>query len=147
MVAMVLEEQGKTPEAEKAYERVLTLEPNAPVAANNLAWLYVSSSRKLDEALQLAQAALQQLPDEPNIHDTLGWIYYQKDMAKAAVPHLESSARLSPFDPTFRFHLGMALVKTGDWPKARQELNRAIALRPTFAGAEEAKKALAMIGA
>ena len=86
MVAMVLEQQGKVPEAEKEYQRVLSVESNAAVAANNLAWLYVSSNRKLDEALQLAQTALQQLPDEPNIHDTLGWIYYRKNMAAAAIP-------------------------------------------------------------
>ena len=109
MVAMVLEQQGKVPEAEKEYQRVLSVEANAAVAANNLAWLYVSSNRKLDEALQLAQTALQQAPDDPNIHDTLGWIYYRKNMASAAIPHLEHSTRTSPYDPVFRYHLGMAL--------------------------------------
>ena len=116
MVAMVLEQQGKVPEAEKEYQRVLSVESNAAVAANNLAWLYVSSNRKLDEALQLAQTALQQLPDEPNIHDTLGWIYYRKNMAAAGDSRISSSStRTSPFDPVFRYHLGMALVQTGDW--------------------------------
>jgi uncharacterized protein HemY len=67
-------------------------------------------------------------------------------MATAAIPHLESSIRTSPSDPTYRFHLGMALVQTGDWNKARQELRRAFTLQPTFEGAAEAKKALEMIG-
>jgi Tfp pilus assembly protein PilF len=40
----------------------------------------------------------------------------------------------------------MALVQAGDWAKARQELQRALTLRPTFEGAAEAKKALEMIG-
>src|SRR5256885_3513099 len=44
-------------------------------------------------------------PDEPNIHDTLGWIYYRKNMAAQALPHLERSTRTAPFDPVFRFHL------------------------------------------
>jgi Tfp pilus assembly protein PilF len=147
IVGMVLEQQGKVPEAEKQYQQVLSLEANAAVAANNLAWLYVSSNRQLDEALQLAQTAVQQLPDEPNIHDTLGWIYYRKNMAAQAIPHLERSTRISPFDPVFRYHLGMALVQSGDWNKAREELRRAFSLRPTFEGAVEAKKALDMIGA
>jgi Tfp pilus assembly protein PilF len=146
MVAMVLEQQGKVPEAEKEYQRVLSVEANAAVAANNLAWLYVSSNKKLDEALQLAQTAMQQLPDEPNIRDTIGWIYYRKNMAAQAIPHLERSIRISPYEPLFRYHLGMALVQTGDWNKAREELHRAFSLRPTFEGAEEAKKALEMIG-
>ena len=146
MIAMVLEHQRLLPDAEKEYQRVLSIDPNAAVAANNLAWLYVSSNRKLDEALQLSQTALRQLPDEPNVHDTLGWIYYRKNMAASAIPHLESSIRTLPNDPTFRYHLGMALVQTGDWNKAREQLKRAFSLQPTFEGAAEAKKALDMIG-
>ena len=146
MVGMLLEAQKRIPEAEKQYQDVLAIDGHAAVAANNLAWLYVTSNRKLDEALQLAQAAQQQLPDEPNVNDTLGWIYYQKKMATQAVAHLENSVQKSPNDPTHHFHLGMAYVQTGAWDKARQSLKRAFALKPDFEGSEEAKKALAMIG-
>ena len=86
VLAMLLEAQQQLPEAEKLYQKVLTLNAHAAVAANNLAWLYVSSNRNLDEALQLAQTALQQLPDEPHVLDTLGWIYYRKDMASPGRP-------------------------------------------------------------
>jgi uncharacterized protein HemY len=126
---------------------VLTIDSRAPVAANNLAWIYVAGNRKLDEALQLAQTAQQQLPDEPNVNDTLGWIYYQKKMAAQAVSHLETSVEKSPNDATHAYHLGMAYVQTGDWSKARAALKRAFTLKPDFEGAAEAKKALAMIGA
>lgn len=146
MIGMLLESQNRVPEAEKQYQDVLTIDSHAAVAANNLAWIYVASNRKLDEALQLAQTAQQQLPDEPNVNDTLGWIYYQKKMAAQAVPHLESSVRKSPNDPSHHFHLGMAYVQMGDWQKARESLKKAFALKPDFEGAEEAKKALAMIG-
>jgi len=146
MIGMLLEAQKKLPEAEDQYQKVLSIDGHAAVAANNLAWLYVASNRKLDEALQLAQTAQQQLPDEPNVNDTLGWIYYQKKMAAQAVPHLESSVQKAPNDPTHHFHLGMAYVQTGAWDKARESLKRAFALKADFEGSEEAKKALAMIG-
>jgi len=147
MIGMILEQQQRTAEAEKQYEQVLTIDSRAPVAANNLAWIYVAGNRKLDEALQLAQTAQQQLPDEPNVNDTLGWIYYQKKMAAQAVSHLETSVEKSPNDATHAYHLGMAYVQTGDWSKARAALKRAFTLKPDFEGAAEAKKALAMIGA
>jgi tetratricopeptide (TPR) repeat protein len=147
MIAMLLEAQKRVPEAEKQYEQVLAIDGHAAVAANNLAWIYVASNRKLDEALQLAQTAQQQLPDEPNVNDTLGWIYYQKKMAPQAITHLEHSVEKSPNDPTHHFHLGMAYVQTGAWDKARQSLKRAFALQPDFEGSAEAKKALTMIGA
>jgi tetratricopeptide (TPR) repeat protein len=147
MIAMLLEQQKRIPEAEKQYEQALAIDGRAAVAANNLAWIYVASNRKLDEALQLAQTAQQLLPDEPNVNDTLGWIYYQKKMASQAISHLENSVEKSPNDPTHHFHLGMAYVETGAWDKARQSLKRAFALKPDFDGSAEAKKALGMIGA
>ena len=147
MVGMLLEAKGRSAEAEQEYTRVLGIDPHAAVAANNLAWIYVASNRKLDEALQLAQTAQQQLPDEPNVSDTLGWIYYQKKMSAQAITQLESSVQKAPNEATHHFHLGMAYVQTGDFEKARQSLKRAFTLKPDFEGSAEAKKALAMIGA
>ena len=61
MLAMLLEGQGRTAEAEKEYQHILALDGQAAVAANNLAWIYVAGDRNLDEALQLAQTAHQAL--------------------------------------------------------------------------------------
>ena len=147
MVGMLLEAQGHLEDAEREYGQVLSVDPRAAVASNNLAWLYVDSNRKLDEALQLARTAQQLLPDEPNVNDTLGWIYYRKNMAAQAVGYLETAARRAPGEPVHQYHLGMAYVQTGDWTKARDALKRAFALKPDFDGASDAKKALGMIGA
>ena len=147
MVGMLLEARGQVAEAEQEYTRVLAVDQRAAVAANNLAWIYVASNRKLDEALQLAQTAQQQLPDEPHVNDTLGWIYYRKNMASQALTYLENAAKTSPNDPSHHFHLGMAYVQTGDFGKAKAALQRAFSLKPDFEGSAEAKKALQMIGA
>lgn len=146
MVAMLLESQGKKAEAEKAYEQVLAIDGRAPVAANNLAWIYVASNRNLDQALQLAQTAHQALPEEPAVNDTLGWIFVQKDMAPRAVPFLETSAKRAPNDPTFHYHLGTAYLKAGESEKAKGSLKKALALKSDFEGADEAKKALERLG-
>src|SRR4029078_11122743 len=98
----------------------------APMAATNLAWLYVSSNRQLEEALQLAQLAHQELPDEPNIADTLGWIYVQKKMETMAIPGLESSVKQMPQNGMVQYHLGVAYLQNGDFVKARQALQRSL---------------------
>src|SRR5207249_3782878 len=67
MVGMIQEAQGKVAEAQKSYQSVLTVNPRAAVAANNLAWLYVSTNQSLEDALKLAQVAFEQLGDEPNV--------------------------------------------------------------------------------
>ena len=44
------------------------------------------------------------------------------------------------------FHLGMAYLDDGNFPKAQQSLKRALELQPDFPGAADARKALAQIG-
>ena len=106
----------------------------------------MASNRKLDEALQLAQAAYRERPEDPAISDTLGWAYFRKNLVKEAIPHLEASVQKAPKDAMFQFHLGMAYVQTGAWANGRRALKAALSLSPNFAGVEEARKALAMIG-
>lgn len=145
IVGVILEAQQKPQEARKRYEQALAIDPDMPVAANNLAWMYAETGENLDVALQLAQAATRRLPDNPAIQDTLGWIYYKKGLAALAVPAFQKSVELDPKNPIFHFHLGLAYLKAGDSPKARIALQQALALAPNFAGAAEAKQVLASL--
>ena len=77
---MLLEAQGKREEAMKSYEATVNGTENAPFAANNLAFIYAEQGINLDVALRLATSAKQGLPDDPSVDDTLGWVYYKKDM-------------------------------------------------------------------
>jgi tetratricopeptide (TPR) repeat protein len=146
MLGMLLETGQKLPEAEKQYQKVLALDQQAAVANNNLAWLYVSTNKNLDEALQMANAAQQQLPNEPHVLDTLGWIYYRKNMSTEAIRHLESSVRLDATDPSTHYHLGMAYFQAGDMDKAKISLQRALAFKRDFDGMAEARQTLTAIG-
>jgi tetratricopeptide (TPR) repeat protein len=143
---MILEAQHKTEEARKRYERILQIDPNAVVAANNLAWLDVERNQDLDLALQLAQRAKQHLSSDSRVNDTLGWIYYKKNLPQQALPLLEESVRGDPNNPLHQYHLGMTYLRAGDWNKARPPLERALKLNPDFGAAAEAKNALVMIG-
>jgi tetratricopeptide (TPR) repeat protein len=146
MLGMLFEAQGRLPEAEAQYQKVLGFDARAAVAANNLAWLYAASNRNLDQAVQLAKTALQQLPDDPHVTDTLGWAFYRKGMADSAIPYLESSIQKDATDPTVHYHLGMAYVNTGEIDKARKSLQRALAFKIPFDGADQARKTLSQIG-
>jgi tetratricopeptide (TPR) repeat protein len=146
MLGMLLDFEQKSDEAVVQYQKALAVDANAPVAANNLAWIYVSTNRNLDQALDLARTAQRGLPDEPNVNDTLGWIYYKRDLNTDAIRHLELAAKNGPDDPGTHYHLGMAYLKGGDTQKARASLQRALSLNAAFDGAAEAKQALAGIG-
>ena len=83
MAALILQAQGKDEEARRRYERLVEANPRAAVASNNLAWMYASRGEQLDRALQLAQAAKAELPDHPEVNDTLGFVYLEEAAAVA----------------------------------------------------------------
>jgi len=145
IVAMILEAQSKFAEATRRYQRVLELDLNAVVAANNLACLYLDRGDNIDLALQLAQRAKKTLPNDPRVNDTLGWIYYQKKLSTQAIAALQESVVRDPSISLHLYHLGMAYIRAGDWPHARQPLQKAL-LNPSFPGVDDARRALAMIG-
>jgi Tfp pilus assembly protein PilF len=143
LIAIILEMQGKTQDARTRYEAILTREPSAAVAANNLAWLYAEQNGDLAQALRFARTARQFLPEEPQVSDTLGWIYYKQQLPGLAVPELLRSVEKNPANPVYQYHLGLARLAAGDTEKGRESLQRALKLQPNFPGAEDARAALA----
>jgi tetratricopeptide (TPR) repeat protein len=145
LIGMVLELQRKPAEAQVQYERALALDPRAAVAANNLAWLYAESGEKLDQALQLAQTAKSVLPNDANVSNTLGWVYYKKGLFEQAVTALREAADRNPKDAAKRYYLGLAYLKVNQPTQARQALEQALKLNPRFAHADAARQTLAGI--
>src|SRR5687768_1095213 len=139
------------------YRKALEHDPNALIAANNLAWIYADLEKgNLDEAVRLAQTVVQRNPNVAGFVDTLAWVYYKKNLYAAAVEQAqkavaldEAAARAVNGTPsaTYQYHLGMALKGKGDREGSQQALQTALRLgeKGTFLYAEEAKKALATL--
>ena len=85
---MVINSEGRIDAANKEYRKVLTLSPKHPLAANNLASNLADGGGNLDEALKFAQIAREAVPEDPNVGDTLGWVYYKKGLVETAYPLL-----------------------------------------------------------
>jgi Flp pilus assembly protein TadD len=145
LIAMSLHLQNRIPEARQRYEKILAIDPRAAIAANNLATLMADEGQNLDKALDLAQTAKQQLPDSPEVSDTLGSVYLRKGLSSMALPAFEFSARTDPANPVYQYHLGMTYEKMGDKVKARTALQRALALQPDFEGASDARRLLSAL--
>ena len=125
------------------FERVLAIDSKAPIAANNLAWIYAENGGNLDVALQLAQTAFAAAPNSAEVADTLGWIYLRKELYPLAIKALDRAIELDPKNPTFQYHLGLAYARNGNAERARARLEAALRLRPDFDGAADAKRVLA----
>ena len=83
--------------------------------------------------------------DNPNIADTLGWIYYKKNAYLKAISLLQEAAEKLSDNPVVQYHLGMAQFKKGDRLKGKKTLEAAFQLSPNFPGAEEAQATLDML--
>lgn len=138
------------------YRKALERDPNNAIAANNLAYLYADGKGNLDEALRLAQGVVQKNPNVAGFLDTLGWVYYKKNLHAAAVEQFrkavsinEAQARAANATPsaTYQYHLGLALKGKGDKDESRRALEAAIKLseKAQFAYLEDAKKELATL--
>lgn len=142
MIGLILQLQGDLSGAERQFEKVLSIDPDAAVAANNLAWLYASRGANLDIALQLARTARAALPDVPQVADTLGWVLVKRNLPDLAVEPLLDAAGREPRNAVFQYHLGTAYLKAGDTTRGRAALEHALVLDATFDGAEDARQTL-----
>jgi tetratricopeptide (TPR) repeat protein len=80
-------------------------------------------------------------------HDTLGWVYYKKQLPDRAVGALTDAIGLDPQNPTYHYHLALALRQAGDPARARTSLDRALQLNPAFPQASDARRILAELAA
>jgi Flp pilus assembly protein TadD len=116
------------------------------MAANNLAQYYADRGEQLDTALQLAQTAKAALPNRPEIDDTLGWVYYKRNVPVLAIASFKQCVAARPDNPSFLAHLGLAYAQNKDREPARQALKKALAMKADFDGAADARATLAQLG-
>jgi tetratricopeptide (TPR) repeat protein len=143
MIGMIYDRKNQPKKANEYYRKVLDIDKNIVLAANNLAYNYVRDGGNLDVALGIAQKAREANPDAPSLADTLGWIYYKKGAYSSAIGLLrESNEKFQGTNPEVLYHLGMAYAKTGETKLATETLVKALSSDQAFFGREEAKKTL-----
>jgi predicted Zn-dependent protease len=139
-----LQAAGRDDQAAAAYEEVLSHDPHADAAANNVAMLLAANAdgdpQRLRRALRLAKRFKDSR--QPFYLDTLGWVYYRLGDLEKAARVLEKAASLAGPTPELQYHLGMTYLKLGEPEKAKRLLARAAAARSPFPGIEEARSAL-----
>jgi tetratricopeptide (TPR) repeat protein len=144
-LALALDSAGNKEEAQREYRAALAADSNNAVALNNLAYRLAEDGGPLDEALALVQRARKLQPDLNEISDTLGWIYLKMGRAKDAVPVFADLVQKRLQNPTFHFHLAMALQQTGDKFAAMEQLQTALQFNPPEELARSIRELLATI--
>lgn len=157
MLGMLQDAKQNYDESEKDYRQALQITPNAPIAANNLAWNIAAYNRgNLDEALNLAQAAVSKNAGTAGFYDTLGLIYFKKGLYPQAVEQAKKAVALdtadtskngSQINPGYRVRLGQFLASAGDKSNAKKEIETAMQNQKDLSESElqDAKNLLASL--
>jgi tetratricopeptide (TPR) repeat protein len=129
--------------AKQQYQRVLDIQPENPLASNNLAYVMLQQGGNVDVAFSMAQTARRQLPNSPNTADTLGWAFYHKKVYASAITLFKEAVKKEPDNALFNYHLGLAYAKSGQAGLAKQQLDRVVKIKPGFPGVDELRQAVA----
>ncbi|MGE3779739.1 MAG: tetratricopeptide repeat protein, partial [Pirellulaceae bacterium] len=123
-------------EAEEWLEQVLDEFPEDPGALNDLGYLWVDQSKRLQRALGMCQQAVRAEPENGAYRDSLGWAYFRLHRFEEAIQELEMAARLTP-DGVILDHLGDAYRGAQQRDKALSAWQRAV---EAFRQDDEAEK-------
>jgi tetratricopeptide (TPR) repeat protein len=145
LLGMLHEQQKEFPRAIARYEEALQIDANLAPAANNLAWLLLEHAGDKERALSYAERAWKASPSDPNFADTLGWIYYKKQMYPKAAGLLKEAVDQLSDNPTILYHYGMAQYWNDNNAEAKKSLTKFLKLRPNSPDADEARKVLAAL--
>jgi len=131
--------------AKQQYQKVLEIQPDNPLASNNLAYVMLQQGGNVDVAFAMAQTARRLLPDNPNSADTLGWAFYHKHVYTSAINLFKEAVKKEPDNALFNYHLGLAYAKSGQAGLAKQQLDRVVKIKPNFPDMEELRRAVAEV--
>ncbi len=120
--------------ARRAYERVLSLDPQNPMGLVNLGMVEFYSGDPAKSENLLKQAVCQRLETAP-AWLTLGMIYMDQNRFPEALAALSQAALHDPNNPRVRNFLGVVVGREGWIYGAQQQLRRAVELDPAYADA------------
>ena len=131
------------PAAEARFRRVAALRPDDPLALNNLAWTLAVQGK--GGGVTLAQRAVELQPGSAAMMDTLALALAADNQLPKAIEWQRKAVAKAPEAPNFRLGLAKLLVKTGDKPAARTELDTLAKLGNKFAGQAEVAALLKLL--
>jgi tetratricopeptide (TPR) repeat protein len=131
--ALQAEKVGRLDILERDLKRVLELDPKNAYALNALGYTLADRTDRYQEALGYISRALELLPNDAAVLDSMGWVKYRLGKLDESVGYLRRALQVSGGDAEIAAHLGEVLWATGDKAGAREVLMRAKAGQPNNA--------------
>ena len=115
--AMMAEKLGQLPEMERLLRRVIEIKPDAYNAYNALGYSFAERNIRLPEAKLLIKKALEFVPNDPFIRDSLAWVEFRLGNNAEAIKIFADAFKTKP-DAEIAAHYGEVLWAMGQRDKA-----------------------------
>jgi tetratricopeptide (TPR) repeat protein len=113
-----LEKIGESDNAMAKMQEVVALDPENGAALNYVGYTWADNNLNLDMALEYIKKAVDLMPDDGYIRDSLGWIYFKLGDINQAIIELEKASEMVQDDPVIKEHLGDVYLQTNQPEKA-----------------------------
>ena len=115
--AMMAEKLGQLPDMERLLLRVIAIKPDFYNAYNALGYSFADRNVRLPEAKALIQKALETVPNDPFIRDSLAWVEFRMGNNAEAAKIFADAFKTKP-DAEIAAHYGEVLWTMGQREKA-----------------------------
>lgn len=127
--ALTAEKLGKIDLAVKDLKSIVKREPKNAQALNALGYTLIDKTQRIEEGLEYVKQALKLEPDDPAIHDSMGWAYYRLGQYDEALKYLKRAFEKLK-DAEIAAHLGEVLWVAGEHEAAQEVWNAALQHTP-----------------
>lgn len=144
-LALFYEQQGNFGKAINTYERLLAVNPENWIAANNIAYALMehkADKESFEKALIFAEKARSLRPQLKEVADTLGWAYFKNENYDRAYAVIQDAFPEPPDDPTILFHMASILLKNGKIAEAKATILKALGSEDNFFERKQAEALL-----
>jgi tetratricopeptide (TPR) repeat protein len=130
-IGFVYDETDQFELAESTYKKALEIEPGHPTLLNNYAYLLAVRGIRLEEAMEMANQAVEQAPDNASYLDTKGWVYFKMGDHKRALEWLLKSLEYSDEEGVELLdHIGDVYWELKEYQEAHRYWKRALDVEP-----------------
>ncbi|NPV47389.1 MAG: tetratricopeptide repeat protein [Armatimonadetes bacterium] len=118
---------GRLDEAVAQFREALVIDPDHALCANNLALVLADEQLDTASAVAWARRAVQAVPDDPKLIETLGWALARDGQYEQALRILKGLQKRWPEVGAIHYHLGWTLVQAGQRTQGMRLLRQAAA--------------------
>lgn len=128
LLGVIYEHEQDRKKAVELMKLVVEINPQNATALNYIGYDLAEKGKKLDQAQEMIERALQLRPNDGYITDSLGWVYFKKGDLEKALEYLTKADKLAPKESTILEHIGEVYLKQNNTEKALEYLEKALDL-------------------